>query len=741
MFLIKDIRSISKKFNFYLEPIKKIINNYDNDNSNNNPLIVKKEEINLSELIIITPFIIKEIEFIIFNLNFISESYKIIDYKYEWTISNFKDDFKYLNSRKESNLKISRNDLLSGFNDIILEIFDPKLNKTFRKFFRYLKPIPPYGGNCIVNPPKGIFGKNNFEFIFSGWKSESAPLIYRVKYLDKKNNFIDISLGGLTGIDEIRWISKIIPISDKFILEVSDNSGYQTTISCPLVVNVNKDTLILENFLTNDIFDPFQKQLILEVFKSNLVASTKTSSNYNTNTDPYINTNTNNNQKSNSYPNPNSNSNPNPKSNSNPNSKSNSNPSPNSNSNNKPKSSSNPYPSTNSNTDNNSNANSSTNNTNSNENSNDNSNNNSNENTDKNLEIIKLNDMIIRNIYNLLTSIGNKSSNELLDFSSSLLSILSQPFSNSEIKNIFESIKIIAEKVEPYSENKNLIGIIIELIDELKKKIEKTQIDNIDSLSKYDLINQLNSLNELIINYISMKLINGQSFEVKSPSTDIKLTKVSNLNITPILMNYDIEEKLFKKSKRKIKVRFLQNQNNEENCNSENSVICLDNEKVNKMMKLSQQGNIEFKGQLNKDENLQIQQEQFSNSFNFHFSSIIENNNNNNDKNQRILLFNNKNEKENETEKILFEVRLKFPKDKEIEELGPATCIQYENIKITDVSCLSFYDLNTREIICLCEKPGLTVNVMDKNLASLSKMKQFPPLSPNICNNYYNYNC
>ena len=728
--LEKDIRSASKKFNFYLEPIEKknIINN---NNENNNTPILKKEEKNLSELITITPFIIKGTEFIIFKSNFVSEEYIISDYKYKWTISNFKDDLKYLNSRQESNLKISRNDLLLGFNNILLEIFNPNQNITFRKILNYLKPIPPYGGNCRVNPPNGIFGKDIFEFTFSGWISESLPLIYKVKYLDNKNNYIDVSLGGVTGLNEIKMTSKALPVGENFALEVSDNSDYKTIIPCQLKVISNKELTKLEDFMTN-VFDPLEKQLYLESYKSNLEAKLKSNSNNNPNANTNINT------KSNITPysstNPNSINNPKPKNSSSSPSTDNSsyspNPNNNSNSSTNPKSTINPSSSPNQSSNDNTNTISDKN-TNNNLNSKENIISNNDE-INPNPEIISLNDMIIGNTYYLLTSTESKSISELQDMSSSLLTIMSQYFHSHSIKLIFKSVEIIGEKVEDYSENKILLGSTFELIDNLIITIEKNNIDTIDTLSKYDSIKNLETLNDKVISCVSNKLISGESFSSKSPTVDIKLTKISNLNIIPISMDYEDDQKLFRRSKRKIKARFLQNQNDRTECDPDISVICLDKEKVKKMMNSSPQANIQFNGQLYKEKKLLIEEEQFSNSLNFHIFSPVENDKN---KNSRILLRNNQNENNDKiVDKIYFEVRLKFPKDKTIEELGPATCVQYQDNKIAKPSCFSLYDLDTKEIICQCEKQGLTVNVLDKNLAKLSKIKQFPPLNRNICN-------
>ena len=73
-------------------------------------------------------------------------------------------------------------------------------------------------------------------------------------------------------------------------------------------------------------------------------------------------------------------------------------------------------------------------------------------------------------------------------------------------------------------------------------------------------------------------------------------------------------------------------------------------------------------------------------------------------------------------------------KNKKISEMGPATCIQYEEDgSVADVSCMSYYDTETRESVCACVRQGLTVNVKDPVLAELSKKRQFPPLMDSFC--------
>ena len=46
---------------------------------------------------------------------------------------------------------------------------------------------------------------------------------------------------------------------------------------------------------------------------------------------------------------------------------------------------------------------------------------------------------------------------------------------------------------------------------------------------------------------------------------------------------------------------------------------------------------------------------------------------------------------------------------------------------------MSWYDDITNEVVCVCSKQGLTVNVMDKALSNLGKLGQFPGLGAELC--------
>ena len=77
-----------------------------------------------------------------------------------------------------------------------------------------------------MNPQKGTSLQDNFEFIVSGWISNSFPLLIKIKYLDKENNLLDISLDGFGGFTDYKWNSTIIPFGDKFFLRSFKTKNY-----------------------------------------------------------------------------------------------------------------------------------------------------------------------------------------------------------------------------------------------------------------------------------------------------------------------------------------------------------------------------------------------------------------------------------------------------------------------------------------------------------------------------------
>jgi len=229
----------------------------------------------------------------------------------------------------------------------------------------------------------------------------------------------------------------------------------------------------------------------------------------------------------------------------------------------------------------------------------------------------------------------------------------------------------------------------------------------------------LDTLNEKIFNNV----IVGQTIEVINQNFNAQINKVSKNNVNSICVT-DLATMLkFKKNK---KIRRLKSQ---ESCESD-SVFGLDSNLLFSLMKNHTSSNVGFNSQLNKNKNLPIEtsaeRQIFSeSSFDFELRTGDMKNS------FRNLNTNNLN--------INFEIRLKIPRkineNDSSANFEDTTCVQYQktNEKEPDVSCMSWYDDLTNEVVCVCNKQGLTVNVKDSALANIGKLSQFPGLKSDLC--------
>jgi len=216
----------------------------------------------------------------------------------------------------------------------------------------------------------------------------------------------------------------------------------------------------------------------------------------------------------------------------------------------------------------------------------------------------------------------------------------------------------------------------------------------------------------------------GQTILVINENFCSQINKISKNNIKSICVSNN-QSKLRNKNYRRI--RRLQAQ---ESCSLE-SVLHLDPEKLEELMKNQTASNIGFQSQLNKNKNLPIvtyKERQIFSETALDFSlSIGDTKNRFRNLNTNIINMN-------------FEIRLKIPKKKNendnFADVGETTCVQYQKSdnKDPDVSCMSWYDDLTSEVVCVCNKQGLTVNVGDKALSNMSKLRQFPSLGAELCN-------
>jgi len=84
----------------------------------------KNEPFNLSKLIVINTLSKGSSSEILLEISYIDKNINIFDYNYFWTVSHFKQDNQYLNGRRELFLKVLNEDLVTGNNEIIVEVID-----------------------------------------------------------------------------------------------------------------------------------------------------------------------------------------------------------------------------------------------------------------------------------------------------------------------------------------------------------------------------------------------------------------------------------------------------------------------------------------------------------------------------------------------------------------------------------------------------------------------------------------
>jgi hypothetical protein len=100
---------------------------------------------------------------------------------------HFKNENQYLNGRKEPSLKVLNDDILTGSYEVSVEVTDPKSRKTYSKNYSHEKGRASYGGNSVVYFTTGVSMKTEFKFIVQDWMTQSEPMIYKIKYLNKDN--------------------------------------------------------------------------------------------------------------------------------------------------------------------------------------------------------------------------------------------------------------------------------------------------------------------------------------------------------------------------------------------------------------------------------------------------------------------------------------------------------------------------------------------------------------------------
>jgi hypothetical protein len=221
-----------------------------------------------------------------------------------------------------------------------------------------------------------------------------------------------------------------------------------------------------------------------------------------------------------------------------------------------------------------------------------------------------------------------------------------------------------------------------------------------------------------ILNLLGEKLfiniIPGQGVLINNKNFDSQFNKLSSNNPTNICV--PSEEQTGRKKNR---IRRLQGS---DKCD-EGGVLGMDSSLLSDLMKNETSSNLGFQSQFNKNKILPVvtnsTREVYSET-SLGFGLSI------GDDNKLRRLSSN-------SQKIHFEIRLKTPTNYNTNtSVSDTACVQYSDGKNPLVSCESWYDDIANEVICFCDKQGLTVNVMDKALANINKFAQFPPLSTGL---------
>jgi len=219
----------------------------------------------------------------------------------------------------------------------------------------------------------------------------------------------------------------------------------------------------------------------------------------------------------------------------------------------------------------------------------------------------------------------------------------------------------------------------------------------------------------------------GQTIQIVNDNFNTQFNKISNTNTKDIFINEDSKNFLSKKYK-KSKIRYLSIDNNTNNC-EDSMTFCLPSEIIKKLLEKENSNNIGFNSQVNKNKNIAIKtnitRKIFSeNSLDFELKLDGLSN-----KRLRNLDMNDFN--------IRYNIRLKMPDlKKNTSDIGSSLCVQYDKNDQANpnISCETWYDFIANEVICECERQGLTINLMDNTISQFGRVKQFTISKIDFCN-------
>jgi len=255
----------------------------------------------------------------------------------------------------------------------------------------------------------------------------------------------------------------------------------------------------------------------------------------------------------------------------------------------------------------------------------------------------------------------------------------------------------------------------------------KFLIKKINILAEFEKLNEIEEIivkQQTIQRKITDKIFNntiaGQTIEIVNENFNLQLNKISKVNSKDLyILNEDLFD--FKLNKyRKMNIRKLQRENNINNC-EETMIFCLPSYIINNILNIRNSENLGFNSLLNKNKNLGIKTNETRTIFSensLDFELKLEDSSYNNK--YRNL--------QTEDLNIYYNIRLNTPNLKNLSsEIIDTLCVQYDrdNKERPNVSCASWYDYVRSEVVCECQKQGLTVNLIDVALSRIGILQQF----------------
>jgi len=231
-------------------------------------------------------------------------------------------------------------------------------------------------------------------------------------------------------------------------------------------------------------------------------------------------------------------------------------------------------------------------------------------------------------------------------------------------------------------------------------------------------------INEQVFN----NTIEGQTIEIINVNFNSQLNKISNTNTKDLfILSKDSDYSKFKKYK-KTQIRNIQNDNNADDC-EDSMTFCLPSSVIKEILENENSEKLGFNSVLNKNKNIPIKTNSrrkiFSeDSLDFELKVDV----------PKSKKFRNLDLKDLN---VNYNIRLKLPDlQNHISNIGDSLCVQYEknNTNSPTISCATWYDYLTNEVVCECQKQGLTINLMDSTISQIGIIKQFSLSTIDFCN-------